>query len=54
MAGRGKTGKASAKGTAKRHVAKLIPMADQTITSGGIRRLARRGGVKRISSASYD
>lgn len=53
MAGRGKVGKPSSKAGAKRHEKKL-PSGNSTITMGGIRRLARRGGVKRISSSVYD
>ncbi|CAO3591848.1 unnamed protein product [Absidia cylindrospora] len=44
MAGRGKGGKGLGKGGAKRH----------GITKPAIRRLARRGGVKRISGLIYE
>jgi len=48
MAGKGKVGKKSVKRAE-------IKKADKntTITRGGIRRLARRGGVKRISDKVY-
>jgi histone H4 len=51
MAGKGKVGraapKAGAKHTARRSAHKEIK--DGRVTNGAIRRLARRGGVKRIS-----
>ena len=53
MAGRGKNVKKSgkkAKHTA-RHASKAV--APGNITNGALRRLARRGGVKRISFASH-
>uniref|UniRef100_UPI00358F96BA histone H4-like n=1 Tax=Myxine glutinosa TaxID=7769 RepID=UPI00358F96BA len=46
--GRGKGGKALGKGGAKRH-RKVLRDNIQEITKPAIRRLARRGGVKRIS-----
>lgn len=49
--GRGKGGKAL--GTAKRHQ-KAMRDNIQGITKPAIRRLARRGGVKRISSSIYE
>jgi histone H4 len=50
MAGRGKVGKMANKSGSKKHVKadKNLP-ADGLITNGAIRRLARRGGVSRIS-----
>jgi histone H4 len=58
MTGKGKgitmnTGKGRGKGGAKRH---SKPLRDniQGITKPAIRRLARRGGVKRISGLIYD
>nr|XP_055048331.1 histone H4-like [Misgurnus anguillicaudatus] len=46
MSGRGKGGKGLGKGGAKRH--------RKGITKPAIRRLARRGGVKRISGLIYE
>ena len=54
MAGRGKIGK-RVKGSAKKKTskgAKLLNVGGN-ITNGAIRRLARRGGVKRISMGSH-
>jgi histone H4 len=51
MAGRGKVGKQAGKEGAKRNV--KLHHAKSTVTIGAIRRLARRGGVKRISSTAY-
>ncbi|KAL9550997.1 trifunctional histidinol dehydrogenase [Mucor bainieri] len=48
MTGRGKGGKGLGKGGAKRH-RKIL-----RITKPAIRRLARRGGVKRISGLIYE
>ncbi|CAB4427277.1 unnamed protein product [Rhizophagus irregularis] len=48
MTGRGKGGKGLGKGGAKRH-RKILRDNIQGITKPAIRRLARRGGVKRIS-----
>ena len=53
MSGRGKGGKGLGKGGAKRH-RKTLRDNIQGITKPAIRRLARRGGVKRISSMIYD
>lgn len=53
MSGRGKGGKGLGKGGAKRH-RKLLRDQIQGITKPAIRRLARRGGVKRISSTIYE
>ena len=47
MTGRGKGGKGLGKGGAKRH-RKVLRDNIQGITKPAIRRLARRGGVKRI------
>jgi histone H4 len=52
MSGRGKGGKGLGKG-AKRHK-KVLRDNIQGITKPAIRRLARRGGVKRISGAIYE
>ena len=53
MSGRGKGGKGLGKGGAKRH-RKVLRDNIQGITKPAIRRLARRGGVKRISGLIYD
>jgi len=53
MSGRGKGGKGLGKGGAKRH-RKLLRDNIQGITKPAIRRLARRGGVKRISGLIYE
>ena len=53
MAGRGKGGKGLGKGGAKRH-RKVLRDQIQGITKPAIRRLARRGGVKRISGTIYE
>ena len=50
----GKLGKISGKQGAKRHTTKAIKETILGITKPAIRRLARRGGVKRISSLIYD
>ena len=50
MSGRGKGGKGLGKGGAKRH-RKILRDNIQGITKPAIRRLARRGGVKRISAS---
>merc|ERR1712010_286730 len=53
MSGRGKGGKGLGKGGAKRH-RKVLRDNIQGITKPAIRRLARRGGLKRISSYIYE
>jgi histone H3/H4 len=53
MSGRGKGGKGLGKGGAKRH-RKIMRENIQGITKPAIRRLARRGGVKRISGDIYE
>ena len=54
MAGRGKT-KPSGKMKAKMVSRKSVDMLKEgVITNGAIRRLARRGGVKRISAATHE
>ena len=53
MSGRGKGGKGLGKGGAKRH-RKVLRDNIQGITKPAIRRLARRGGVKRISGLMYE
>jgi len=53
MTGRGKGGKGLGKGSAKRH-RKVLRDNIQGITKPAIRRLARRGGVKRISGLIYE
>ena len=53
MTGRGKGGKGLGKGGAKRH-SKVLRDNIQGITKPAIRRLARRGGVKRISGLIYE
>jgi histone H3/H4 len=52
MSGRGKVGKGLGKGGAKRH-RKVLRDNIQGITKPAIRRLTRRGGVKRISGLIY-
>ena len=51
--GRGKGGKGLGKGGAKRH-RKILRDNIQGVTKPAIRRLARRGGVKRISGLIYE
>jgi len=51
--GRGKGGKGLGKGECKRH-RKVLHTNIQGITKPAIRRLARRGGVKRISGLMYE
>ena len=53
MSGRGKGGKGLGKGGAKRH-RQVLRDNIQGITNPAIRRLARRGGVKRISGLIYE
>lgn len=53
MSGRGKGGKGLGKGGAKRH-RKVLRDNIQGVTKPAIRRLARRGGVKRISNLMYE
>ncbi|BGP25961.1 histone H4 [Rhodotorula toruloides] len=53
LSGRGKGGKGLGKGGAKRH-RKILRDNIQGITKPAIRRLARRGGVKRISGLIYE
>ena len=53
MAGRGKGGKGLGKGGAKRH-RRVKRDNIYGITKPAIRRLARRGGVKRISGLVYE
>ena len=53
MSGRGKGGKGLGKGGAKRHRKRLRDNI-QGITKPAIRRLARRGGVKRLSGMIYE
>ena len=53
MSGRGKGVKGLGKGGAKRH-RKVLRDNIQGITKPAIRRLARRGGVKRISGLIYE
>ena len=52
--GPGKGGKGIGKVGAKRHAKKQPRTNIEGITKPAIRRLARRGGVKRISSFIYD
>ena len=53
MSGRGKGGKGLGKAGMKRH-RKVLRDNIQGITKPAIRRLARRGGVKRISGLMYE
>ena len=52
--GRGKAGKGLGKGSMKRHGRKVLKDNIKGITKPAIRRLARRGGVKRISGLIYE
>lgn len=54
MVGHGKGGKGVGKVSAKRHARKTSRPSIEGITKPAIRRLARRGGVKRISTYIYD
>jgi histone H4 len=53
MSGQGKGGKGLGKGGARRHT-RIIRDSLQGITKPAVRRLARRGGVKRISGLIYE
>ncbi len=53
MSGRGMGGRGLGKGSAKRH-GKVLRDNLHGITKNDIRRLARRGGVKRISDKIYE
>uniref|UniRef100_A0A914QGU7 Histone H4 n=1 Tax=Panagrolaimus davidi TaxID=227884 RepID=A0A914QGU7_9BILA len=53
MTGRGKGGKGLGKAGEKRHMMRLVGNI-QGITKPDIRRLVRRGGVKRISGLIYE
>ena len=50
----GKLGKVSGKAGAKRLTTKSLKATIMGVTKPAIRRLARRGGVKRISTFIYD
>eukprot|EP01006_Ploeotia_vitrea_P013352 TRINITY_DN3498_c0_g1_i1.p1 TRINITY_DN3498_c0_g1~~TRINITY_DN3498_c0_g1_i1.p1 ORF type:complete len:110 (-),score=6.63 TRINITY_DN3498_c0_g1_i1:85-414(-) len=52
--GKGKGGKVAGKTGGKRHTKRPTKPTSEGITKPAIRRLARRGGVKRISSFIYD
>jgi histone H4 len=54
MSGRGKGGKGLGKGGAKRHRRQVLRDSVQGVRKTDIRRLARRGGVKRISGLIYE
>jgi histone H4 len=55
MAGRGKTGKHASRSAAKKQTrVESKQFSNGIITNGAIRRLARRGGVKRISFTTHD
>lgn len=54
MAGRGKGGKGLGKGAAPLRHRKVHREAINGISKNELRRLARRGGVKRIASSIYD
>jgi histone H4 len=54
MAGRGKGGKGYGKVSGKRTSRKTLKETILGITKPAIRRIARRGGVKRLSSLVYD
>merc|ERR1719218_317525 len=53
MIGKGKGGKGKTGGKGKRH-RKIVRDNIQGITKPAIRRLARRGGVKRVSGLIYE
>lgn len=53
MSGRGKGGKSLGKGGSKRH-RRVFRDSIQGITKPAIRRLARRGGVRRMSGLIYE
>ncbi|CAM6096769.1 unnamed protein product [Calypogeia fissa] len=53
MAGTGKGGKGLGKGTAKRY-RKVLRDNSEGLTKPTIRRLARRGGVKRLNGLIYE
>ena len=53
-AGKGGKGKVGGKTGGKRHTKRSAKPSSEGITKPAIRRLARRGGVKRISSFIYD
>lgn len=50
-AGRGKNHKRAVKGKSK-HTVHRVEIKDGNITNGAIRRLARRGGVKRMAAGA--
>ncbi|KAG4427947.1 Histone H4 [Cadophora sp. M221] len=52
--GRGKGGKGLGTGKGAKRYRKLVKDTIQGVTKGDIRRLARRGGVKRISASIYE
>ncbi|KAL2066497.1 hypothetical protein VTL71DRAFT_2568 [Oculimacula yallundae] len=54
IAGRGKGGKGLGTGKGSKRYRKVVKDTIQGVTKGDIRRLARRGGVKRISGGIYD
>ena len=54
MAGKGKIGKQASKGKAKRLTKKSTTISQVQVTKGALRRLARRGGVKRIADNTYN
>ena len=54
MAGRGKANRMASKGKSKKTSGTGKVETPGHITNGAIRRLARRGGVKRISTTSYN
>ena len=53
MSGRGKGGKGLGKGGAKRHQ-RVLRDNILGVTNPAVRRLARRGGVKRIAGSMYE
>jgi histone H4 len=53
MAGRGKNGKQANRSAPKKQNNDAKNFGSTVITNGAIRRLARRGGVKRISLATH-
>ncbi|KAH7417905.1 histone-fold-containing protein [Cadophora sp. MPI-SDFR-AT-0126] len=54
VAGRGKGAKGMGLGKGSKRSRKVVRDTIQGVTKGDIRRLARRGGVKRISGGIYD
>jgi histone H3/H4 len=54
MSGRGKSGKGLGKGSGKRHKKLASSGLNNSISKPAVRRLARRGGVKRVGGSVYE